>query len=72
MLNLSTVMISKCANPGCSRLLMRMEGGRFFGFPTSAKRIEHFWLCLHCSKHFTLRLKAGTVELINRDQRKAA
>jgi hypothetical protein len=49
-----------------------MDGGRFFGFPTSAKRIEHFWLCLHCSKHVTLRLKAGTVELINRDQRKAA
>ena len=65
-------MISKCANPSCSRLLMRMDGGRFFGFPTSAKRIEHFWLCLHCSKHFTLRLKAGTVELVNRDQRKAA
>jgi hypothetical protein len=68
----SSLMISKCANPRCSRLLMRMDGGRFFGFPTSARRIEHFWLCMDCSKHFTLKLKSGTVELATRDDRKTA
>jgi len=65
-------MISKCANPDCSRLLMKMDGGRFFGFPTSSKRIEHFWLCSHCSKNFTLKLKAGAVELSRRESHKAA
>ena len=65
-------MISKCANPRCSRLLMRMDGGRFFGFPTSAKRIEHFWLCMSCAKNFTLKLNAGTVQLTARDDRKIA
>jgi len=49
-----------------------MDGGRFFGFPTSAKRIEHFWLCMTCAKSFTLKLNAGTVELTARDDRKIA
>src|SRR5689334_14053750 len=44
-------MISKCANPSCSKLLMRLDGGRFFGFPMRDKNaVEHFWLCLNCSK----------------------
>jgi hypothetical protein len=51
---------------------MKMDGGRFFGFPTSSKRIEHFWLCSHCSKNFTLKLKAGAVELSRRESRKTA
>ncbi|HMC31200.1 MAG TPA: hypothetical protein VKL99_10230 [Candidatus Angelobacter sp.] len=62
-------MISKCANPQCSKLLMRLDGGRFFGFPTSPKRIEHFWLCGNCSKLFTLRQIKGKVELLPRDRR---
>ncbi len=62
-------MISKCANPNCSKLLMRMDGGRFFGFPTVKKKIEHFWLCNTCSKQFTLRQKEGQVELQRRDRR---
>lgn len=56
-------MIQKCANPSCSRMLMRMDGGRFFGFPTSAKSIEHFWLCTSCSRTFTLVMNQGKVEL---------
>jgi len=64
-------MISKCANPSCGKTLMRMDGGRFFGFPTSAKSIEHFWLCSSCSKSYTLRLAEGRVELQSR-KRKAA
>jgi hypothetical protein len=64
-------MISKCANPKCSKLLMRMDGGRFFGFHTSAKSIEHFWLCVDCSRSFTLRMKEGKVELEHRQRKRA-
>ena len=59
-------MISKCANPKCSKLLMRLDGGRFFGFPTSRKGIEHFWLCVSCSKNFTLKQEHGKVQLVQR------
>jgi len=61
-------MISKCANPNCSKLLMRLDGGRFYGFPTSGKAIEHFWLCSNCSKSFVLRQVEGRVELLRRDR----
>lgn len=64
-------MISKCANPQCSKALMRMDGGRFFGFPTKNKTIEHFWLCGNCSKHFTLRQVEGEVELQQRTRKTA-
>jgi len=64
-------MISNCANPKCGKTLMRMDGGRFFGFPTSQKSIEHFWLCSACYKSFTLRMTEGRVELLAR-KRKAA
>jgi hypothetical protein len=50
---------------------MRMDGGRFYGFHTPSKSVEHFWLCVHCSRSFTLKLKDGKVELEQR-QRKAA
>jgi hypothetical protein len=63
------VMISKCANPNCSKLLMRLDGGRFYGFPTQSKKIEHFWLCSTCSKSFVLRQVEGRVELLHRDRR---
>ena len=64
-------MISKCANPQCSKMLMRMDGGRFFGFSSDNKNIEHFWLCAQCSRKFTLRQVEGKVELLHRN-RKAA
>ncbi|HKW74418.1 MAG TPA: hypothetical protein VJN64_02750 [Terriglobales bacterium] len=53
-------------------MLMRMDGGRFFGFPTSGKSIEHFWLCTSCSRHFTLVLNQGKVELSSKLKRKTA
>lgn len=69
----STVMISKCANPKCSKMLMRLDGGRFFGFPVRDKAsIEHFWLCAGCSKSFTLTLTQGKVELTERQHKKIA
>jgi hypothetical protein len=69
----SHLMISKCANPKCSKMLMRLDGGRFFGFPLRDKgSIEHFWLCAVCSKSFTLKLSEGKVELATRQHKKIA
>jgi len=66
-------MISKCANPSCSKLLMRLDGGRFFGFPIRNRNaIEHFWLCLSCSKDFTLKMSESGVKLVHRQHRKIA
>ena len=53
-------------------MLMRLNGGRFFGFPTSQHRIEHFWLCANCSRLFTLAMKQGKVELVQKEHGKAA
>ena len=69
-------MISKCANPQCSKMLMRMDGGRFFGFHTrnhdvKNKAIEHFWLCAICAKSFTLQQVEGRVELLLRNRKTA-
>lgn len=64
-------MISKCANPGCSKMLMRLDGGRFFGFPVQEKgSIEHFWLCANCAKTFTLKMSEGKVEMATRQHKK--
>jgi hypothetical protein len=69
-------MISKCANPQCGKTLMRLDGGRFFGFPTEHqqpkhKKIENFWLCANCAKSFTLRQVEGKVELRLRERKTA-
>jgi hypothetical protein len=69
-------MISKCANPQCAKTLMRLDGGRFFGFHThnpNAKptKFENFWLCAHCAKSFTLRQVEGKVELHLRERKTA-
>ncbi|HZU30699.1 MAG TPA: hypothetical protein VFB79_06260 [Candidatus Angelobacter sp.] len=42
---------------------MRLDGGRFYGFPTDNKNIEHFWLCGNCARTFTLRYEEGQVLL---------
>jgi transposase-like protein len=66
------VMISKCANPRCSRQLLRLEGGRFYGFAAQDnKKIEHFWLCARCSRQFTLRQIEGRLELLPKDRKSA-
>jgi len=51
---------------------MRLDGGRFYGFPTAKKTIEHFWLCGACSKSLVLRLVEGHVKLVSRGEHKAA
>jgi len=70
-------MISKCANPKCAKTLMRLDGGRFFGFPTKGahaknKTIENFWLCANCAKSFSLHMVEGEVKLRLREHRKTA
>jgi hypothetical protein len=70
-------MISKCANPQCAKTLMRLDGGRFFGFHTKDphikhKKIENFWLCANCAKSFTLHMVEGEVKLRVREHRKIA
>jgi hypothetical protein len=69
-------MISKCANPQCAKTLMRLDGGRFFGFHTKnsdAKhtKLENFWLCANCARSFTLRQVEGKVELQLRERKTA-
>ena len=69
-------MISKCANPQCAKTLMRLDGGRFFGFQTKDsqakhKTIENFWLCANCARRFTLRQVEGKVELRLRERKTA-
>jgi hypothetical protein len=69
-------MISKCANPQCGKTLMRMDGGRFFGFHTKNQNkkgttLENFWLCSNCSRSYTLRQVEGRVELLSRDRKSA-
>jgi hypothetical protein len=69
-------MISKCANPQCAKTLMRLDGGRFFGFHAknlNAKhtKFENFWLCANCAKSFTLRQVEGKVELQPRERKTA-
>lgn len=69
-------MISKCANPQCAKTLMRLDGGRFFGFHTKnpdAKqtKFENFWLCTNCARIFTLRQVEGKVELQLRERKTA-
>jgi hypothetical protein len=72
MCSCTFVMISKCANPRCSRQLLRMEGGRFYGFAAQDnKKIEHFWLCARCSRQFTLRQIEGRLELLPKDRKSA-
>jgi hypothetical protein len=50
---------------------MRLDGGRFFGFPTKNKTIENFWLCASCARQFTLRQIEGQVEVLRRDRKTA-
>lgn len=58
-------MVSKCANPKCTKQFIRLDGGRIFGFRISHS-IEHFWLCRQCAKDYTLRRKDGEVKLATR------
>ena len=54
-------MLSKCANPACSRSFRYLRDGKLFEIETggesensndvrkSARRVEFFWLCGECS-----------------------
>jgi len=62
-------MLSKCANPACSKPLVYLREGKIFrmeqlpgpqpagqnGDPSrNSHQIEHFWLCGACSARMTL------------------
>jgi hypothetical protein len=71
-------MIAKCANPACSvpfhylrdGKLFRMEfrpgasGPKLTGSAKPARRIEHFWLCGHCSAMLTVVMSGGQAKTI--------
>jgi hypothetical protein len=50
---------------------MRLDGGRFFGFPGKNNTIENFWLCVKCARQFTLRQVEGHVEVLRRERKTA-
>jgi hypothetical protein len=69
-------MISKCANPQCAKMLMRLDGGRFFGFHTKTpdtkdSTLENFWLCSNCARSLTLRQVEGRVEVLPKNRKSA-
>jgi len=51
-------MVGQCANSECRRELHYLRDGKIYLFEfhtaTSAKRVEHFWLCGECSKWMIL------------------
>jgi hypothetical protein len=63
-------MLSKCANPSCSKAFQYLRDGRLFqmetglGGPASvekkrAHKIEYFWLCSTCCGDLTLTYLPG-------------
>jgi hypothetical protein len=67
-------MLAKCANDSCFAPFRQLAEGRLFRLESDSppgsstfNRVEHFWLCPHCSSIMTLHLKedgtVGTVEL---------
>lgn len=67
-------MVNYCYNPGCKRELHYLRDGRvvriIHGLDDDM-RVEHFWLCGHCSETYEFVFGAdGSVSL--RDRRKAA
>ena len=68
-------MVSKCANPGCSKRFLYLHQGRLFNLtPTpeveAAGRgfapalYERFWLCDDCSKRMTLVWGGTEIKLV--------
>jgi hypothetical protein len=57
-------MLSKCANPDCTKTLHYLREGKVFKMEPMpqngesprkrAKSVEHFWLCGPCSESWTL------------------
>jgi hypothetical protein len=58
-------MLSKCANPDCSKKLHYLREGKVFKIESedglflvdgkkSPRKVEHFWLCGDCSSALTL------------------
>jgi len=71
-------MIAKCANSVCSVPFQYLREGKVFRMELGphdqplklagskpAARVEHFWLCGHCSATLTLVERGGKVEAVS-------
>lgn len=62
-------MLSKCANPGCSKHFLYLHEGKLFRMETGSngrdkpssdadapirRHLEFFWLCDDCARHLTV------------------
>ena len=55
--------VSKCANPACSNLFLRLSEGKLFIFGIGAKR-QTFWLCQLCSRTLRLEKTNSSIEIV--------
>lgn len=71
-------MLSKCANPGCSKHFLYLHEGKLFRIETQAnghtgpspdadgpihRRLEFFWLCGECAQHLTVARDSSGVRV---------
>ena len=61
--------VSKCANPACDEIFLRLSRGRLFIFDVPAKKggrkKQVFWLCASCSQTLTLKWSMNdNIELV--------
>lgn len=70
------LMLSKCANPGCSELFRYLGEGRLFQVERtinheagakSSRRIEHYWLCARCSQSMRIGMLENEALIIYSD-----
>ena len=55
-------MVSKCANPDCSRTFLKLGAGRLFRIDrkgTCGYETEFFWLCPRCAESMTITFGYG-------------
>lgn len=70
-------MLTECFNPACRKKLEYLRNGRVVRLvrtsSTSAKSVEHYWLCGSCYGKFDFEFKSdGTVALCTKRRAVAA
>jgi hypothetical protein len=70
-------MLSKCANPDCTKTLRYLREGKVFKIDSAGKKtprkVEHFWLCGDCSRTMTLIDDRGSgMQILKKVLRKSA
>jgi hypothetical protein len=65
-------MVTKCANPACTKPFLYLREGKVLrvSSPSAAgpfrHPVEHFWLCGACSKEYDVVREGGTVSVVRR------